>query len=226
MSTDITTTGLVTTISETAARVSFGAAAAFIALLAALHLLEPEFDPSWRFISEYELGHYGWAMRLAFFSLAVSYIALAIAIHSQLRSLIGRIGLALLLISALGLAMASIFKTDPITTSPAAATTSGMLHSIGGSLGIAMTFSAAIVSWQLARIPAWALARRPLLWTAGIAVACSIGFIIYLTTALPSDGTFGPGIWAGGIGRIEILAYSVWLMVAASQAIKVRRQES
>jgi hypothetical membrane protein len=221
MSTNTTNTGSVKAISEIAARVSFWAAAAFVALLAAMHLLEPEFDPSWRFISEYELGHYGWAMQLAFFSLAASYIALAIAIHSQLRSLMGHIGLALLLISALGLAMAGIFKTDPITTSPDAVTTSGMLHGIGGSLGIAMTFSAAIVSWQLVRIPAWALARRPLLWTAGIAVACSIGFIIYLTTALPSDGTFGPGIWAGGIGRIEILAYSAWLMVAASQAIKV-----
>ena len=226
MSTNTTTTGPVTAISETAARVSFALAAVFVVLLAALHLLEPDFDPSWRFISEYELGRYGWAMRLAFFSLAASYIALAIAIHSQLRTIIGRVGLFFLLISALGLAMAGIFKTDPITISPEAMTTSGMLHSIGGSLGIAMTFSAVVVSWQLVRNPAWASARRSISWTAGIAVACSVGFIIYLTTALPSDGRFGPDILAGGIGRIEILAYSVWLMVVARQAIRVRGQKS
>lgn len=224
MSTDTTPSEPVTAISETAARVSFAAAAAFVVLLAALHVLEPEFDPSWRFISEYALGRYGWAMALAFFSLAVSYIALVIAIHSQLRSLVSRIGLALLLISAVGLVMAGIFKTDPITTSPDAATTSGMLHSMGGSLGIAMTFAAVIVSWKLARNPAWASARRSLLWTAGIAVACTIGFIVYLMAALPSDGTFGPDVLAGGIGRIEILAYSVWLMVVAWQAIRVRKQ--
>jgi hypothetical membrane protein len=206
--------------------VSFTAAAAFVVLLAALHILEPEFDPSWRFISEYELGRYGWVMRLAFYSLAVSYIALTVAIHSQLRTFVGRIGLALLLISALGLAMAGTFKTDPITTDPDAATTSGMLHSIGGSLGIAMTFSAVLVSWRLARNPAWVSARRSLLWSAGIAVACSAGFIVYLMTALPSNGKFGPGVFAGGIGRIEILAYSVWLMVVARQAITVRGQKT
>lgn len=32
---------------------------AFLLLLASLHLIEPEFDPSWRMISEYELGKYG-----------------------------------------------------------------------------------------------------------------------------------------------------------------------
>jgi len=56
MTKDTATTTPVTAISETAARVSFAAAAAFAVLLAALHILEPEFDPSWRFISEYELG--------------------------------------------------------------------------------------------------------------------------------------------------------------------------
>jgi hypothetical protein len=221
-----TTTRPVTEISKTAARVSFAAASVFVVLLAALHVLEPEFDPSWRFISEYELGRYGWAMVLAFLSLAVSYLALFIAIRSQLRSLVGRIGLALLLISAVGLVMAGIFKTDPITTSPDAATTSGMLHNVGGTLGIAMTFAAVVVSWKLAQNPAWASARRSLLWTAGIAVTCTVGFIVYLMAVLPSDVTFGPGVLAGGIGRIEILAYSVWLMVVAWQATRVRGQKS
>src|SRR6185503_8028062 len=162
----------------TAARVSFAADAAFVVLLAALHILEPEFDPSWRFISEYELGRYGWMMVLAFLSLAVSYVALFIAIKSQLRTIAGRIGRVLLLISALGLAMGGIFTTDPITISPDAATTSGTLHNIGGTLGLAMTFAAVIISWILARNPAWSVARGPLLWAAGIAVACTIAFIV------------------------------------------------
>ena len=34
--------------------------AATILLLAALHVLSPEFDPSWRTVSEYAFGHYGW----------------------------------------------------------------------------------------------------------------------------------------------------------------------
>ena len=61
-----------TAVSHPSAGVSPGAAcvavvlsAAFLALLALLHFLEPDFDPSWRMISEYELGRYGWLMRLA-----------------------------------------------------------------------------------------------------------------------------------------------------------------
>jgi len=225
ISKDVTTTKPVTAISLTAACVSFAAAATFVVLLAALHVLEPEFDPSWSFISEYELGRYGWVMALAFLSLAVSYVALFIAIHSQLRTIIGRIGLAALLISAVGLAMAGIFTTDPITTSPEDITTNGMLHNVGGTLGLAMTFAAAFISWTMARNPAWSSARRSLLWTAGIALACTVGFIVFLMAVLPSDGKFGPNVPVGWPSRIEILAYCAWLMVVARQAIRVRGQK-
>ncbi len=153
--------------SLTAARLCVGAAAAFVVLLAALHLLRPELDPSWRFISEYEIGAFGWLMRLAFLSLAVSYVALFIALRPQLRTLGGYLGLACLLISAAGLTLAAVFRTDPITTSPNAMTTSGQLHSLGGTLGFAMPLASVIISWSLARNPAWFSARRSLLWAAG-----------------------------------------------------------
>jgi hypothetical protein len=42
---------LVTAVSRTAALLSFAGAAAFVVLVAALHFLEPELDPSWHFIS-------------------------------------------------------------------------------------------------------------------------------------------------------------------------------
>ena len=41
--------------------------AIFLGLLALLHFLKPELDPAWRMISEYEIGRFGWMMRLAFF---------------------------------------------------------------------------------------------------------------------------------------------------------------
>jgi hypothetical protein len=36
-------------------------------LLASLQVLSPEFAPSWRMISEYALGRYGWMLSLMFF---------------------------------------------------------------------------------------------------------------------------------------------------------------
>lgn len=213
-------------ISLVAAQVSFWAAALFVFLLVILHVIEPEFDPSWRFISEYELGQYGWVMVLAFLSFATSYVALFIAMRSQLRTVVGRIGLGLLLVSALGLLIGGIFTTDPITTSKDATTMSGTLHTIGGTIGIAMTLAALFIAWSLSRNPAWIIARRWVLWTSGIAVVCSVVFIILTIKMLPSDGTFGPNVLLGWPNRIEILAYAVWVMLVAWQAIKLRKQSS
>lgn len=45
------------------ARLSIASGVLFILLLGSLHLLEPEFDPTWRFISEYALGRFGWLIK-------------------------------------------------------------------------------------------------------------------------------------------------------------------
>jgi hypothetical protein len=215
----------VTAISPTAARLSFAGAATFAILLAALHFIKPELDPSWHFISEYAIGEYGWIMVLAFLSLALAYASLLVAIRSQLRTIAGRIGLALLLLSALGLTIAAIFTTDPITVSENAVTTEGTLHNLGGTLGIAMPFAAVLIGWRLARNPAWSSARRPLLWATGLALmAFVVSFVSLSVMVSRSGGEFGPDVLVGWPNRIEIVAYSVWLMVVARQAIRVRSQ--
>ena len=153
MSEDVVEAKRVMAISRTAALLAFAGAFTFAVLLVALHFIKPELDPSWHFISEYAIGRYGWVMVLAFLSLAISYVSLFVAIRSQLRTIGGRIGLALLLVSALGLAIAAVFTTDPITVSKDAATTEGKVHNLGGTLGIAQPFAAALIGWKLARNP-------------------------------------------------------------------------
>jgi Protein of unknown function (DUF998) len=213
----------VTAISRTAARLSFASTATFVVLLAALHFIKPELDPSWHFISEYAIGDYGWIMVLAFLSLALGYVAFFVAIESQIRTIVGRIGLALLMVSALGLTIAAIFTTDPITVSKDAVTTEGSLHNLGGTLGIAMPFAAGLVGWNLARNPAWSSARQPLLWATGLAlVAFLVSFVSVGVMVSQSGGKFGPEVLVGWPNRIEIVAYSVWLMTVAWQAIRVR----
>jgi Protein of unknown function (DUF998) len=217
----------VTAISRTAAQLSLAAAAMFLVLLAALHLIKPELDPSWRFISEYAIGDHGWIMAVAFFSFAAGYVALFIAIRSQTRTITGRIGLALLLVSAAGLAIGGIFTTDPITASKDALTTTGKLHSLGGTLGIAQPIAAAFISWTLARNPAWSVARRALLSTAGLALVAFLGSAAASGIMLSQhDGKFGPEVLVGWPNRLEVLAYSVWLMTVAWHAIQLRSQEA
>ena len=194
-------------------------------LLAALHFIKPELDPSWHFISEYAIGDYGWMMVLAFLSLALSYVSLFVAIRSQLRTIAGSIGLALLLLSALGLTIAAIFTTDPITVSKDAVTTEGTIHNLGGTLGIAMPFAAALIGLKLARNPGWSSAKRPLLWATGLAlVAFVVSFFSLGVMLSQSGGEFGPDVLVGWPNRIEMLAYCVWLMTVAWQAVKLRGQ--
>jgi hypothetical protein len=75
------------------ARTALAAMVVFFILLAALHFIETEFDPSKCLISEYELGCYGWVMSLAFFSLGVGVLETLLStwdFSSIRRGLIGR----------------------------------------------------------------------------------------------------------------------------------------
>ena len=50
-------------IGEPAAWLAILATVATLLLLATLHVLSPEFSPSWRVVSEYAFGHYAWVCR-------------------------------------------------------------------------------------------------------------------------------------------------------------------
>ena len=90
--------------------------AAFSLLLVTVHLLKPEIEPSWRMISEYEIGRHNWVMRLAFGCWAASVIAVAAALGPSASAL----GEAALVVVALGPLGAAVFAADPITTPPEA----------------------------------------------------------------------------------------------------------
>ncbi len=226
MAEDTLTAKPVTAISRTAARLSFAAAATFLVLLTALHFIKPEFDPSWRVISEYAIGRYGWIMVLGFLSLALSCGALFIAIWSQIRAIGGRIGLAFLLVAAAGLIIAAIFTTDPITASQDELTTDGNLHALGAALGTGFPIAATLIGLSLARNQAWSPARRSLLWAAGLTWIGFLVFALSMAIMFPDDGTFGPDVLIGWPNRFMIVAYSAWLMVGSLARGPVERAKT
>src|SRR5512134_468294 len=105
----VTSTTVRPALSLTAAGWSLAAAVTTLVLLAALHVLSPEFDPSWRMVSEYALGDYGWVLSLMFLTWATSCAMLFFAVRSQIRTMGGKIGLAFLLAAAVGQSMAAFF---------------------------------------------------------------------------------------------------------------------
>ncbi len=55
-----------TRVALPAAGLAIVAAAGALLLLASLHVLSPEYAPSWRRVSNYANGRYGWVLSLMF----------------------------------------------------------------------------------------------------------------------------------------------------------------
>jgi hypothetical protein len=157
-------------ISMTAAWLALATAAATILLLASLHVLSPEFDPSWRMVSEYANGRYDWVLSLMFASWGVSSWALAFAIRSEVRPLAGKIGLVFLIAAGIGEAMASVFD---INHEP--------LHDIAGFIGVlSLPVAAMLIGVCLGRMPSWSAAKKALLWTANLTWICVVLLVVSL----------------------------------------------
>jgi hypothetical protein len=202
--------------------------AATILLLAALHVLSPEFDPSWRMVSEYALGHYGWVLSLMFLSWAISSWALAAAIWSQIQTRAGKLGLWFLILAGVGEAMASVFdiRHDPG-------------HGIAGLLGVGgFPVAALLLSISLGRSEAWRTARKRLLWLANLTwisvVLLVITMLIMTMQVLHANGghlpqhapkALPPGVIGmdGWANRLIVLSNCAWAFFAAWQAIQLRR---
>ena len=211
----VTSTTARPAISLTAARLSFATGATALVLLAALHVLSPEFDPSWRMVSEYALGDYGWVLALMFLTWALSCVSLFFAIKSHIRIIAGKIGLGFLLAAAVGMSMAAIFDA------------SHDLHGLAAMIGIpSLPIAAMLISISLVRNPAWSSARRLLLWTANLTWISLVLMVATVFIGLwQSGGEFGPDVLAGWPNRFLVVAYCVWLITAAWRADQLWGQE-
>ena len=219
-------------ISVPVARLAIAATAAVLLLLVSLHVLSPEFDPSWRMVSEYALGHYGWVLSLMFLAWGISSWALAVALWSQVKTRAGKVGLWFLVIAGIGEALASVFDITHDTG-----------HSIAGVLGMGgFPIAALLLSVSLGRTQAWRSARSPLLYIANlnwISVVLLGATLVLMTvqfaqatgghlpqhapTQLPA-GVLGLDGWAD---RLIVLSNCLWVCVAAWQAMKLAgRKES
>jgi hypothetical protein len=215
MGTTTATVRATRSIEHTAARLSYGAAAISLVLLVVLHVLSPEFDPSWRMVSEYALGRFGWALTLMFCSLALSCAALFVAIRSAVTTLAGRVGLGFLLAAVVGMLMAALFDWQH------------NLHGLAAMIGNpGFVIAAPLISLGLARVRPWSSARRLLLWTAHLPW---ISFALLLATLFSglsrSGGSFGPDVLIGWPNRLLLVTYGLWLMVIAHGAARRGRGE-
>jgi hypothetical protein len=207
------------------ARLAITAATGVVLLLASLHILSPEFDPSWRMVSEYANGNYSWVLSLMFICWALSSWALALALWSQVKMRAGKIGLIFLIAAGVGEAMASIFDINH------------PLHGLSAMIGIgSLPVAALLISVSLSRTQEWSAGRKALLWTANLTwisvLLMAATFILLIVTFSQAGGDMNAGTTVtvlpsgvialvGWANRLLIVVYCAWAMTAAAQALKV-----
>lgn len=207
-------------ISRIAATISATLSVSFLVILLLLHFLEPEINPSWRMISEYELGHYGWMMRMDFFLWGASVVALAVALWHLLRTKTGIIGKFWMLPISLALFGAGVFVTNAITDTTS--NTANTLHAVCGAVVI-LTFpiAASLVTASLRRDHGWFRERLVL---RRMSLLSWLGFIAFIGSnvlfgIINHSSRAGPQVLVGWPNRFMVVTYNVWLITAASQAI-------
>lgn len=188
--------------------------------LATLHVLSPEFDPSWRMVSEYALGRHSWLLSVMFLAWAIGTWALAYSLKDEVKTTGGKIGLLFLVLAGIGEAMAAAFDVRH------------PLHGLAAMIGMpSLPIAALLISYSLKRKEAWAPARKRILLTAHltwISIVLMTAGVMLLFDGFAkagvdmSSGTAperlpeGVIAIAGWTNRLLIIAYCTWVITVAA----------
>lgn len=202
------------TIAASAAIVATGIA--FLSLLI-LHLVSPEFQPSWRMVSEYANGRHGWLLSLMFAGWGLGSVALAVALGPSMTSAVGRVGLVFLVLAGVGEMMAALFDINH------------RLHGLAAMIGIpSLPVAAVLLTVALGRA---GTSSAPPVWTAhltwisfvlmGAAMALFMRSLaqagIDVSAQAAPLATLPAGVLplVGWANRLLVVAYMVWVVAAA-----------
>ena len=175
----------------------FACAAYYVIVGAALHFLEPEYDPRYRFMSEYAWSAHGWLMTTTFFVLALALFTVALALRSVYGpSRSARVGFGLLVVAAAGICVAGVFRGFP-------------LHDVGGAVGLpSVVMAALLLLWSFRSAPGW----RPLFL---ITLVIALGMFTALLSIIIDVGM--PGLQQ----RIFLSLILLWLAIVAHRSVRV-----
>jgi hypothetical protein len=210
---------------RTAAALAGLLAATTLVILGLLHALSPEFDPSWRMVSEYANGSYGWLLSAMFVCWALSTWLLAYALWPLAHTFAAKLGVLILVIAGLGEAMAAAFDINH------------PLHMVAAILGMnGLPIAAMLIAVSFGRMGHWREQRRPILWLSNLTwisvVLMSIAMAMFFSelsragvqmtpdakplTELP-PGVTAFGGWAN---RFLIVVYCAWAIAVAASIRK------
>ncbi len=178
-------------------RIVFACAAYYVIVGIALHVLEPEFDPRFRFMSEYVWGAYGWLMTTTFFVLGLAAFAVAAGlrdVHQSSPS--ARIGFGLLVVGALFVCLAGVFKEF-------------IPHAAAGAVGLpSIVMATLLLSWSFRQAAGWQTIYRGTLLMA-------LGMLTAFLSIVADVGM--PGLQQ----RAFLFLFLLWLCVVVHRLVRV-----
>lgn len=202
-----------------------------LVILAALHIMSPEFDPSWRMASEYANGRHGWLLSLMFVTWALGAWALAFALYPLAHDKLAKVGIAFLVIAGLGEAMAAAFDINH------------PWHMHAAILGMnGLPIAAILIGIAFGKAGHWGDSRRAMAWLSNLPwiawIVMAISMAVFFTglsnagiemtpDSKPLDA-LPPGVAAvgGWANRFLIVAYCVWAIAAAANSRPAALQRS
>lgn len=169
----------------------------YVTVAIALHFLEPEYDPRFRFMSEYAWGAYGWLMTTTFFVLGLAIVTVAVGLRDVYQSLLSaRIGFGLLLVGALGICLAGVFREF-------------IPHAAAGAIGLPSVLMATLLlSWSFRRASGWQPIHR-------VTFLIALGMLVAFLSIIVNVGM--PGLQQRAFLGLLLL----WLSVVVHRLVRV-----
>jgi hypothetical membrane protein len=169
-----------------------------VLVVTALHILEPGFDPRFRFISEYALGRYGWLTTTTFFALALATVVVAAGIREVHPSTWRvRIGFGLLAVASMFICISGVFR-DSIP------------HLLAGAVAFpSLAMAALLLSWTFRRAAGWESIHLATL-------VIALGMLAAFLSMVADVGV--PGVQQ----RAFLLLLLLWFAIVIHRAVRIR----
>jgi hypothetical protein len=209
--------------STAAATIAIASAAISAFFLFALHALSPEFDVSWRMVSEYANGNYGWLLTVVFITWAIASWALAVGVGPVWATWLGRCALVFLVLAGVGQMMGGVFDLNH------------ELHGAAFAIGVpSLTLAAILVTLALRRIGV-GIAMWPahLSWVSFVLMAATMahfitsvnraGVDLFAQSGPLAEHPQGDTSYNGWANRLLFAASYLWLITTGSVLLRGQR---
>ncbi|MEZ5352259.1 MAG: DUF998 domain-containing protein [Bryobacteraceae bacterium] len=191
--------------------ITLSSAIYYVAAVASLHLVRTDFDPGYRYLSEYARGPYGALMTSTFFVLSAGSLALCFGLCRSVASIWRFVpGLLLWLVWAVTVFLAGIFTGDVQGTPH---TPMGRIHD---QLGMIAFSSAALAVSLVSLCFRWEMTWRSIWRPASVLSLVVVGSFL----ALDRLGQMGLG---GLDQRLFLAATLIWMAIIGSRMLAIAR---